>query len=129
MEKFNWNVRMSIFAPSFSFFGLEMGPSKVKLKVEEQKVVSEFELEALLTSYSHFFPNPLLQTYCALGSAWEAGTRLIWWKPFILGPEDPPDRWTAFWNQAHQKHGHPNQGQGEKIFRVPTRSWRLIRPP
>ena len=44
----------------------------------------------------------------ALGSAWEAGTRLIWSKPFIIGPEYSPIRWTAFWNRAHQKHGHPN---------------------
>ena len=44
----------------------------------------------------------------ALGSAWEAGTRLIWSKPFTLGPEYSPIRWTAFWNQAHQKHGHPS---------------------
>ena len=46
----------------------------------------------------------------ALGSAWEAGTRLIWSKPFIMGPEYSPIRWTAFWNWAHQKHAHPNRG-------------------
>ena len=44
----------------------------------------------------------------ALGSAWEAGTRLIWSKPFIIGPEYSPIQWTAFWNRAHQKHAHPN---------------------
>ena len=43
----------------------------------------------------------------ALGSAWEAGTRLIWSKPFIIGPEYSPIQWTAFWNRAHQKHAHP----------------------
>ena len=48
----------------------------------------------------------------ALGSAWEAGTRLIWSKPFIMGPEYSPIRWTAFWNRAHQKHAHPNQCVG-----------------
>ena len=58
-----------------------------------------------------------MRTYCALGSAWEAGTRLLWWKPFILGPEDPPDQWTPFWNQAHQKHAHPNEEGFQKFFK------------
>ena len=25
----------------------------------------------------------------------------------MVCPENPPIQWTAFWNQAHQKHGHP----------------------
>ena len=52
----------------------------------------------------------------ALGSAWEAGTRLIWSKPFIIGPEYSPIRWTAFWNRAHQKHAHPSACLWDRIM-------------
>ena len=43
-----------------------MGPSHVKLKVEEWKVVSEFWLEALLPSYSRFVLVFVLQG-CGFG--------------------------------------------------------------